>query len=1236
MAALLLLQWNAQGMFGHGHELIKFLEESKDNFHVICVQETWFYAEQTFPIPNFTCLSRTRNTQQRGGCAIYVHESINYDSYLADGEQELQRILIHYGNYRITLINFYNPCKKLNENDLQKLYSYVITNDYIIKGDLNGHNTLWGSEKTDHNGKIIETIIDKNDSVLLNDGSGTRIDTHSGKISHLDLTITSPSLAGKCTWSIEKNQLGSDHFLIGVKTNLENNKNITPTNENQEEFWSFKKFDWNKFKELCEVEFCNFDTNQDPHRFFDNFMKTITKVIKETLPRKRSSKYNPIPWWTRECSTKIKERNKARNKLARTISIENLRAYQKKKAEAQKTLRRAKQGFWDVFCSKLDRYTQESKLWTCIRRMNQLPTKVKNVPLLKVNNDILTTDTEKANAFAENLFSLHDMTGKRNNPTPTDTNHPPQEVREQAINEPFQIKELEKGLIINKQSAPGLDKIPYEIYSNLPSEAKEILLQLFNKIWNNIALPNSCKHTILVPILKPNKDPHDTKSYRPIALLPCFIKIMEKMIKDRLNWFTEKHKILPPFISGFRQGRSAIDNVVHLENTIQKNINNKNHSLAVFVDIAHAYDDVDIEGLMFKLASRGLHGRMLSFLHLYLTNRTYQVRINNQLSQIKTINKGLPQGSILSPLLFNIMMSDIPTNAYVEILTYADDIVIFTSGKNTKILGKKIQEYLDTLNIWFEKWGFTLSWSKTIPVLFTKSTKPYLPTLKLKDKTLTYATSHKFLGMIFDSKLLWHPHVENIVARCKRKLNFLKCLSGTKWGSTTKSLLTVYRSYIRSLLDYGCEAYDSAAESVKKSLDSVQYQALRICTGTLPLTPLNALQAETGEMPLKLRRQMLSEKFKLSVNRIPNHPILPHINHCWQFEYLKSKNCNKPFGYRTINTNISDVEHLLPNTLPPWIMTPPNISIELKNRITKLDSPHLMLQYTKELIRRKWFSELHIYTDGSMIPQTNVAAAAFWVPTFNIKQYKRLTYAASSMKAELAAIILALTWIDQLVDLHTGVVIFTDSLSGLMAIQNLKNDNFVDEIWTQITHLSYKNIHVSFEWIPAHCGLQHNETVDYYAKMALSCRIEIVNKKTFHTEKMKIIQKINKIWQEEWQESNSPLRQIQPTVPPNYQLALTRQEETIIHRLRVGIIGLNEELFKLGRHESGHCNNCQEMETMEHFLTSCPHYIIPRSMLLTETDLMETDSFMTTLLKSKSPYIQRALIRFIHRTNRLN
>ena len=189
----------------------------------------------------------------------------------------------------------------------------------------------------------------------------------------------------------------------------------------------------------------------------------------------------------------------------------------------------------------------------------------------------------------------------------------------------------------------------------LPLSARAILLELYNTLWEKADLPKACKHAILIPIIKPNKDPHNTKSYRPIALLPCFIKIMEKMVNNRLRWFTKKHNILPPFISGFRQGRSAIDNVVTLENEIQKNINNKRQTLAVFVDIAHAYDAVVIEGLLYKAADRGIKGKMLNFVHHYLTDRTYQVRINNHLSKTKTLDKGLPQGSILSPILFSLL-----------------------------------------------------------------------------------------------------------------------------------------------------------------------------------------------------------------------------------------------------------------------------------------------------------------------------------------------------------------------------------------------------------------------------------------------------------------------------------------------------------------------------------------------------------------------------------------------------
>ena len=801
-----------------------------------------------------------------------------------------------------------------------------------------------------------------------------------------------------------------------------------------------------------------------------------------------------------------------------------------------------------------------------------------------------------------------------------------------VINEHFEMPELEKALNKYKPSAPGIDKIPYEIYNNLPEIGKELLLKLINRLWNTGDLPQASKHAILIPISKPNKDPHNVKSYRPIALLSCFTKIIEKMVKDRLQWYTEKHNILPPSLSGFRKGRSAIDNIVCLENTIQKTINNKGHTLVVFLDIEQAYDAIIIEGLLTKLHIHGIRGKILNFLKQYLTNRTFQVRVNNKHSESKTLNKGLPQGSILSPLLFNIMMCDLPTNPNVDILTYADDIVIYMSGKSTKLIGKKVQEYINQLSNWFEKWGLKLSLAKTVPMLFTKSKKPEYPIIKLNDKPLHFSTSHKFLGVTFDSKLQWHPHIDNLITRCKRKLNFLRCLSGTKWGSSTKSLLMVYRSYIRSLLDYGCEAYDSASKSIKKQLDSIQYQALKICTGTLPLTPLPALQAETGEMPLDLRRQMLSEKLKLSVSRFPNHPLLPQISNCWQFEYMKTKRNNKPFGYRTIETISNEIELQTPPALPPWKVIIPSVSFELNKCFNKTDSPHYMLQLSEELIRTKWHTELHIYTDGSLVPQKDIAAAAFWVPAFSYKQYKRLAHASSSMKPELAAIVLALTWLDQ-PNLYTGAVILSDSLSSLMAIKNAKDINFVNEILTLITHLKYKNINVSFEWIPAHCGLKHNETVDFYAKLGLSSQIQINNKTTFPEEKEKINQKANTVWQQRWQESHYALKQIQPIVPSKFSISLSRREEKIIHRLRIGIMGLHEDLHKLGLHENGNCDLCSETETIEHYLTSCPKYIIQRAMLLSETNTFESHLIMT-LLKSPLPKIQRALVRFVHRTKR--
>ena len=158
-------------------------------------------------------------------------------------------------------------------------------------------------------------------------------------------------------------------------------------------------------------------------------------------------------------------------------------------------------------------------------------------------------------------------------------------------------------------------------------------------------------------------------------------------------------------------------------------------------------------------------------------------------------------------------------------------------------------------------------------MLFSNSNRTNLPEIKLKEKELQFQANHKFLGVTFDKKLTWNTHIQDIRNRCRKKINILKSVAHISWGSNTKTLLMLYRSLIRSMLDYGCEAYDSASESSKKVLNSMQYMSLRICAGALHGTSLAALQVEMDEPPLELRRKMLTEKYHVHLSRCDKPPI---------------------------------------------------------------------------------------------------------------------------------------------------------------------------------------------------------------------------------------------------------------------------------------------------------------------------------------------------------------------------
>lgn len=1243
MAALTILQWNAQGLLNHGPELIKYLELHKDEkYHLICIQETWFNNDRILQIPEYTGFFRNRETQLKGGCAIYVHDTINYEYPIHDKEFEMQHMKIHVSGSKISVVNFYNPCKKLNDSILNRLTNKIEHNQFLIVGDFNAHNPLWGSEKTDQNGTTVENFIHEKDFVILNDGAGTRIDPRSGKFSCLDLSITSPKLSSKCSWSVMQHTFGSDHFPIFTQLLLDGPQKVNSyaENENKEEpnTWSFKNIDWSVFAERCEnITECSGNFT-DAKKMYTYFMKRLKDIIKEIMPPRGKKKHDPVPWWTKDCTKSIKERNKASNKLKRHISTENLDTYLKKKSEAQKTLRKAERRYWQEFCLRLNRFIPESQVWTTIKRLNGVSVKrTKNMSVLIENEKEIICNREKTEVFCEFFKSVSNVKEcpeiERNKDIEEVITNSKKQGLEHVMNEPFTFFELEKTLNTCKRSAPGKDKIPYQVYQKLPQKTKQIMLKVMNLIWDSGNIPADLKHSILIPVLKQNKDPKKVSSYRPIALTPCFIKLLERMIKNRLQWYIEKNNILPPFMTGFRSKRGITDNIVLLENSIQKSINVGEYTLVVFLDIEKAYDRLCTKGLIFKLTKYGIKGKMLNFLHNYLKERTFQVRVGKEESKVHEIYNGLPQGSVLSPLLYNIMMSDIPTDELITTSIYADDCVIWMSGNSIETISNRIQCYLNTLSEWLTKWGFRLSESKTVPVLFTKNNKAKDPELRLNNDVLLFQSKKQFLGLVFDKRLTWQSHIDAIVLRCKKKLNILRCLTGTTWGSSSKSLLMVYRALIRSLIDYGCEAYDSASPSVKKPLDSIQYQALRICAGALPLTSLESLQVELGEMPLDLRRQMLAERFRQKITMHLDHPITLNVQPSWQMELLKRQKNNRPFGCRTKLMENCIIEPYVTSCFPPWIIQPPNVSIELSKIVNKDENPCYLRQCSLELLDTKWPSQLHIYTDGSKVPDQGICSASFYVPAFSYHQSKRLTNNTSSFRAELAAIVLALSWLEN-INVYVGTVILSDSLSALHAIKEQKEISFVTEITTLITKLSYQGKNIYLEWVPSHCGLYGNEMADFYAKSALVNNIEICNKLSLSEIKSILFKKYRQFWQDRWNLSHCLLRRVEPEVNQIYSCKLKRSHESILHRLRIGIIGLNADLFRLNIHPTGHCIDCNAMETVNHFLTECPKYIIERTMLLVETNLSEPREIIR-LLKSSEVETQKAIVRFVLRTKRL-
>ena len=581
----------------------------------------------------------------------------------------------------------------------------------------------------------------------------------------------------------------------------------------------------------------------------------------------------------------------------------------------------------------------------------------------------------------------------------------------EAFNIPFTMDEMLNALDSSKLTSPGEDGIRYEMIRHLPEATRLFLLDTLNGLWESHASPKCWKISEVIPSFKPGKDPELARNYRPIALTSCICKLFERMINNRLVWYLESKNLLTNRQFGFRKNHSTLDPLLMLSREIQNAFAIQNQVVGVFFDLKKAYDTTWRGGILKQLASWGIGGNMFAFLKEFLTERYLKVRVGSVTSSLYLQEEGVPQGSVLSVTLFavaiNSLMDHIPTG--VQGSLFVDDFAIYCTGSTALEACRKLQIAINSATKWADDRGFKFSPQKTKAIRFTRTRKnEEIPTLFLNGDILPLEEEVKFLGVIFDQKLFFGPHIKDLVNRVKQSLNILKVVSHYDWGADRKTLIQLYTSLCLSKIDYASQIYGSACKTNLEKLDVVHNMGLRICTGAYRTSPVASLYVDSGLPPLSIRREELSIRYLARCLTSKSNPNYKYVKEPYDRAANKPR-LPKPLEVRYVkesrelglsSATVSEIKY--PQT-PPWCKAPSSVCTVAGGKKEKPDEV-IKKEFLEHASRHKGQT---IYTDGA---KTHDGVGCAVVANRMIIK-KRLPGSCSIFTAEVYAILQAIKYI---------------------------------------------------------------------------------------------------------------------------------------------------------------------------------------------------------------------------------
>lgn len=842
---LTLFHMNIRKLGKHRGELSAYLSCLDIEFDVIVLTEIGHDAGNYVSsiLKNYTCFFSTPSNNTYGGVAIYVKseysvverrdlnltktclcEKCSYESLWLE-ISTYDKLYIVGGIYRHPNGNSAHFCNDL-EASVQKIGKQT---HCILCGDMN-INLL--DTKKSNSVDYMTTLASYNFLPYIT--RPTRITPDSATIiDHIFLKspnkdLDSSVISGNLFCDI------SDHLpnflLIRQKNNKKNHFDMSRPKirvYNERNIATF-------VSKIDEINWeARFNCNDDPDKLCSEFMTVIKQTFESSFPltvlsRKRS---NDKPWVTKGLRESIKHKNKLYRQKIKSNHPSDIYKYKEYKSMLDKCLHKSEIQYYEKILS--DKRNSAKGLWNHFGPMlNGKKQSSKRIPRLFYDNKEILKDLDIANCFNNHFSNVgKKLAAKIPKGHANFRKYLGHGIMESFFLGPLTVSDvMEEILKLNPNKSPGPDGISPKLIKLCGHALSVPLLLIYNKSIEVGIYPDIFKLAKIIPIFK--KCARDSvDNYRPISLLSVFNKIFERLIIRQLLIFLNKHKVLYKYQYGFREQYSTILALTEIVDYIKDCLDNGDYTVGLFIDLKKAFDTVDHNILLEKLAHYGIRGHALNFFKSYLYNRKQFVHCNSVNSKTQSVSCGVPQGSVLGPILFLIYVNDM-ANCIKEtnIRLFADDTAAFKSGKNLRNLMDETARNIDQLQNWFHANKLTLNLRKTCFSIFHKTNMPIdddYNALQIGDAIINRVNAVEYLGMTIDEILSWVPHVDKVLNSLTRYFGLFYRLRDLIPNHLKR---LVYFAYIHSRINYGVQVYGCAATRVLNKLQTISNKLLKVFT----------------------------------------------------------------------------------------------------------------------------------------------------------------------------------------------------------------------------------------------------------------------------------------------------------------------------------------------------------------------------------------------------------------------